>query len=108
MPKNHMDKLYKSANPLVKYAHNNRLDSIVNNFSLKINSKVLDAGCGEGHLIERLSRKNKNTYYGLDLTDVALEAAKSRVPNTVFTIGDITNLPFEDGFFLMSLSAQKY
>ena len=99
MPENHMGKLHNSANPLVKYAHNNRLGLIVKNFSSRVNSRVLDAGCGEGHLIERLKRKNKNTYYGIDLTGIALKKAKARVPDAILTIGDISNLPFESEFF---------
>ncbi|MCX5641693.1 MAG: class I SAM-dependent methyltransferase [Candidatus Omnitrophica bacterium] len=99
MPENHMEKLYRSANPLVKYAHNNRLDSIVDKFPSHINLKVLDAGCGEGHLIERLKIKNKSTYYGIDITGIALQKAKAKAPEAILTIGDISNLPFESEFF---------
>lgn len=57
MPKNHMDKLYNSNNPIVKFVHVNRLNSITRMISDENNLKILDAGCGEGHLIEKLHHK---------------------------------------------------
>jgi len=33
MPKDHMDALYNSANPLVKFVHNQRLDCHLNHHS---------------------------------------------------------------------------
>jgi 2-polyprenyl-3-methyl-5-hydroxy-6-metoxy-1,4-benzoquinol methylase len=74
MPKDHMDQLYNSRNPLVKFVHRQRLDAIAALVPTGGGLKVLDAGCGEGHLIQRLHESCVSSlYYGVDLTSVALE-----------------------------------
>jgi len=76
-----MDELYNSKNPLVKFVHNDRLNKIVIEIPNKKRLKILDAGCGEGHLIEKLNLKNNtNFYYGVDITEMSLESAKKRCP----------------------------
>lgn len=40
--------------------------------------KILDIGCGYGHLGEAI-KKNKNEVYGIDISPVALEVAKKRL-----------------------------
>ena len=101
MPEDHMDKLYNSPNPLVKYAHMNRLERIYGLLPSNIvNRKILDAGCGEGHLIERLYRKNsQNTYFGIYVTEIALVKARERCPYAEFRKEDILKTRFPEGFF---------
>jgi len=100
MPKDHMDELYNSDNFLVRYVHRNRLDNIVKTMPKQDNLKVLDAGCGEGHLLELLENKNKNnSYYGIDLTSEALARAKERCPNMTFIQADLSKIDIEDNFF---------
>lgn len=100
MPEDHMDKLYTSRNPLVKFTHTSRLDQIVKNIPQKNGLKVLDAGCGEGHLIERLHLKNKmNTYFGIDFVEVSLRKAKRRCPDSTFIRMNLAKIGFDDEFF---------
>jgi len=100
MPENHMDDLYNSKNQIVKYVQNDRLNSIVRTIPCGNGLKILDAGCGEGHLIEKVySKSNKNIYYGIDITEVALESAKKRCPYADIQKMDITNITKENGFF---------
>ncbi|MEM3373892.1 MAG: class I SAM-dependent methyltransferase [Candidatus Woesearchaeota archaeon] len=100
MPLNHMDSVYNSKNPLVRFVHRNRLKKIVENLPKKNFMKILDAGCGEGHLIlEMYSINKKNIYYGVDVTEVALKSAKKRVPFARIEKMDLTNLKFEDNYF---------
>lgn len=100
MPKNHMDNLYNSKNPIIKFVQNDRLNSVVRMIPNENNLKILDAGCGEGHLIEKLySKDHKNFYYGFDITEVALESAKKRCPYANIQKMDITNITMENGFF---------
>jgi len=99
MPKNHMDALYNSANPLVKFVHNQRLDQIVKMMPNQ-NNKILDAGCGEGHLIQKLYSKNrKNSYYGIDITKIALQEAKKRCPYAKLYKMDLSKINFKNEFF---------
>ena len=72
MPEDHMENLYASRNPLVKFIHLNRLRQIARMIGGNSNLKILDAGCGEGHLINKLHKKNNNNlFYGVDITKIA-------------------------------------
>ena len=100
MPEDHMDELYNSKNFLVKYVHRNRLKNLVKTLPNEDGLKVLDAGCGEGHLLELLIKRNKNNiYYGIDLTPEALKKAKERCPDVRFIEGDLSKIDIEDSFF---------
>lgn len=100
MPADHMDQLYNSPHPLVRFAHRQRLASIVRAARRGSGLKVLDAGCGEGHLLELLHRSDPSReYYGVDATPVAIERAQQRCPFARLTVGDISRLSFADGHF---------
>lgn len=99
MPEDHMEALYNSSNPFVRYVHQNRLSSIANELPAhKI--KMLDAGCGEGHLIETCTKRfPQHEYYGIDITDVALQKAHERCLGTQFKKTDLANTGFPDEYF---------
>ena len=100
MPEDHMDELYNSSNPLVRFVHNRRLDLILGALPRDEKLKVLDAGCGEGHLVARMyEAENRHDYYGVDITDVAIQKAKKRCPLALFRISDLERLDFPDNFF---------
>ena len=100
MPENHMEKLYTSKNPLVKFVHTTRLNQIVQIVPNKNMFKILDAGCGEGHLIKKLNDKhNKNEYYGIDILDIPLNKAKKRCPYAKLKKMDLRETSFNDEFF---------
>lgn len=100
MPKDHMNELYNSKNPLVKFIHAGRLNSIVKIIPRKSGLKILDAGCGEGHLIEKLYKNNSNNIcYGIDITEIALQKAKERCPYAKFEKKDLSKIDFDDNFF---------
>jgi len=100
MPRDHMDELYHSQNPMVRFVHNRRLDIIAGLLDKSGGQKVLDAGCGEGHLLEKMhARAAANQYYGADIIDVALEQAKKRCPFAEFSRANLGELPYGDGFF---------
>lgn len=100
MPKDHMDELYNSPNFLVRFVHNQRLKKIVSLFPICGNKKILDAGCGEGHLILKLKENQPNArYFGSDITEVALKSARERCTFADFKNTDITQLDFPDEYF---------
>ena len=100
MPEDHMDELYRSSNPLVRFVHVNRLDRIVRAIPSGDALAVLDAGCGEGHLIERMHRANANsTFFGVDVTEIALVKARQRCPYAVLERGDLEALRLPDASF---------
>ena len=99
MPEDHMDELYHSNNPLVSFVHNNRLNNIKTLIN-KPNQKVLDAGCGEGHLIAKLKNKiPSNEYHGIDITKIALKKAKERCPYAKLSKQNLNKLNYKDETF---------
>ncbi len=100
MPTDHMEEVYTSNNPFVKLVHVGRLDAIVRQIPSGGRLKILDAGCGEGHLLEKLYQNKKDyQYYGADITEAALENARKRCPWAQFRKANLSNTGFEEGFF---------
>ena len=99
MEKDHMEKLYASRNPFVRFVCDKRLEEIVGLIPQGKNLKILDAGCGEGQLLLKIARLRGGELYGADITEVALESAKERVAGAHFSLQDLGNLKYEDNFF---------
>lgn len=100
MPEDHMDELYNAKNPIVRFVHVQRLEKISELIRGLEPSKILDAGCGEGHLIQKMHGQNdKHQYFGIDATPVATEKARIRCPYADVSIGDFISLPFPDNHF---------
>jgi SAM-dependent methyltransferase len=61
-------------------------------------SSLLDVGCGAGGFVEHAAALGLDVV-GTDLSAVAVEAARVRVPAARFEAGDAEALVFEDDFF---------
>jgi ubiquinone/menaquinone biosynthesis C-methylase UbiE len=57
-----------------------------------------DLGCGPGHVAAWLAGKGARTV-GIDLSPGMVEAGRSRFPHVEFRVGDLLELPAEDGEF---------
>jgi ubiquinone/menaquinone biosynthesis C-methylase UbiE len=101
MELDHMDKVYNSGNPLVRYIHNNRLE-IINALVGNNRERILDCGCGEGHLLAKIN----GIKYGVDFSKASLARAKERNPEATILEGNITNLPFYDDFFAITTCSE--
>ena len=61
--------------------------------------RVLDAGCGAGHLAEALTERGGGVV-GVDVSHEMLAYARDRVPDADFALADLgSQLPFQDGSF---------
>jgi SAM-dependent methyltransferase len=61
---------------------------------------VLDAGCGVGYGTALLARAGATDAVGIDVSRDSVEAARTGAPdNASFVVGDVHELPFEDGRF---------
>ncbi len=107
MPTDHMEELYDSKNPLVRFIHTQRLEEIVREIPEQTGLRVLDAGCGEGHLLERIHRiLPTGRLYGVDVTETALCRAKERCPWAQFTQTNLVHTDFPDAFFDVGVSTE--
>ncbi|MEK6953925.1 MAG: class I SAM-dependent methyltransferase [Candidatus Micrarchaeota archaeon] len=71
-------------------------------FEAKKGSRVLEVGCGNGKHLSALLDKGFDVY-GVDISPSAIKLAKERAElsgeGAILTIGDATQLHFEDNFF---------
>lgn len=75
-------------------------------------TRVLELGCGPGHLSYRLARDHGLDVTGLDLDPAMIERARANAdgsnretePGPAFVVGDVASLPFADGSFDLVVS----
>lgn len=60
--------------------------------------KILDAGCGNGRLLQLFEKKNIQ-YFGCDANEKLIAIAKKSHPLASFDIGNLLQLPYKDNFF---------
>jgi ubiquinone/menaquinone biosynthesis C-methylase UbiE len=70
-------------------------------------SKVLDAGCGTGHYVERFRDQGFDAW-GVEPADGMREAAQRRNPPDRILNGVITSLPFPDASFDMVIAIEVF
>jgi ubiquinone/menaquinone biosynthesis C-methylase UbiE len=110
MVRDHFDKvstvwgnLYSGEVSFVNYNFIIRKKHVLDLFD-KTSGRFLDAGCGTGDFIPDLLERGGEVY-ALDFAEEMIEQAKSRVAahplseKVHFSVGDVTNLEFQDGFF---------
>lgn len=66
--------------------------------------KVLDVGCANGYSTISIARPGNNIFFGIDTNNEAIEMAnrlkdQKRLEDITFSVGEMTNVPFEDKFF---------
>lgn len=60
--------------------------------------RVLDIGCGDGALAAILRERGADVV-GIDADPAMIEAARRRLPDADFRVGDAASVPFPDGSF---------
>jgi ubiquinone/menaquinone biosynthesis C-methylase UbiE len=72
-------------------------------------SKILDIGCGTGHLAGELMRRGYEAW-GVDFSDAMVRYAREHYDADRFQVGDIERIPFPDNSFdgVMSLGVMEY
>jgi 2-polyprenyl-3-methyl-5-hydroxy-6-metoxy-1,4-benzoquinol methylase len=71
--------------------------------------RILDLGCGEGVLQKYFSSVDYSRYLGIDVSDVAIEKAKSlENDKTQFQVGDVNYLKTNDNFDVIIYNESLY
>ena len=80
-----------------------RMKFLLKGLKIKKNEKILDFGCGTGHLYEYLKKKKLNIYYtGIDVADKIIQYNKNiykKKPKAKFLNVDILNTKKEIGSY---------
>lgn len=64
---------------------------------------LFDAGCGEGFYTHQ-HKNEHNQVYGIDIAKEAIKKAAKKYPQCHFSVGTLSQLPFNDDFFNWVLS----
>jgi len=92
-----IERYYERAHPIVRWLERQRLDAIVRLASPKSGDRVLEVGCGAGHVLERFTGMRRT---GIDLSAGMLQRIRRRLGGeVVLTRGTADRLPFADGAF---------
>lgn len=101
-------KVIKDAHPDNSISRDPILEHFIKLLKENKTESVLDVGCGEGWLIEQISRQlgNKSLFTGIDISTTGLEMAKKRnISKAKFTRYDGKILPFLNETFSVALSS---
>lgn len=69
---------------------------LVKKVILKDGDAVLDVACGNGVLLEKLSKKARIHTFGIDISENMIAAAKKRHPSGTYIVQPCTPIGFED------------
>ncbi|MDG1751778.1 MAG: 23S rRNA (guanine(745)-N(1))-methyltransferase, partial [Thalassotalea sp.] len=75
----------------------NKLVGIYQSYGLQ-SGKLFDAGCGEGYYTHQ-HKTIENSVYGIDIAKEAVKKAAKKYPQCHFSVGTLSQLPFENNFF---------
>lgn len=95
--KHDLDKFYNHPNFLFRYIENTRIRVLIKLADIKPSDKVIEVGCGAGHILERVPEGN---LYGIDISDIQIKRAKERLGDRVeLKKSPGEKIPYEDKYF---------
>ncbi len=74
-------------------------EQLLRNVQISTGDRVLDVACGNGRLLEMLSKKHDFAGYGVDISGKMVENARRLNPSMVFAQAGCEALPFQGAFF---------
>jgi SAM-dependent methyltransferase len=86
-------RLYQHPNPLIRYTENLRVSVILN--ELRDSGKVVDVGCGEGYVLQRMVSPS---LVGVDISETAVRRARL-VTDAIIVRADAESMPFSASYF---------
>ncbi|MBI2443451.1 MAG: class I SAM-dependent methyltransferase [Candidatus Levybacteria bacterium] len=98
---------YKAKNPVQHRLIERFLTTVLREARIIHPKTILEAGCGEGFILERLYKANiGQKQVGIDFSDAAIALDKKERPHLDIRKGDIYNIPFKDNAFDLVLCCE--
>jgi len=95
--KHDLDKFYNHPNFMFRYIENKRIKVLIRLAGIIPSDKVIEVGCGAGHILERVPEGN---LYGIDISEIQIKRAKERLGNRVeLKKSPGEKIPYEDKYF---------
>ncbi len=95
--KHDLDKFYNHPNFLFRYIENTRINVLIKLAEIKLTDKVIEVGCGAGHILERVPDGN---LYGIDISEIQIKRAKERLGNRAeLQKSPGEKIPYDDKYF---------
>lgn len=95
--KHDLDKFYNHPNRLFRYIENKRIQVLIREAEISENSRVLEIGCGAGHILEKI---NNGILTGIDISQTQIDRAKKRLGNKAELIkAKGEDIPFPANYF---------
>src|SRR5438876_1308398 len=92
-----IEQYYERSHPLVRWIERRRLDVLTDFAAATPDSRVLEVGCGAGHVLERFANAQRT---GIDLSTTMLARARRRLGDRVELLrASAEDLPFGLGSF---------
>lgn len=102
---------YISSNPLLRLLLNNFINTTINLLESinPIENIGLDAGCGEGHMLNSLYQQNVlGKLFAVDINMADLIFARKQFPYYDYYAADLCNLPFKNDTFDYIISTEVF
>lgn len=95
--KHDLDKFYNHPNFAFRFIEQKRIDKLIEAAEIKESDKILEVGCGAGHILEKVK---KGKLYGIDISEIQIERTRKRMGDKVeLKKAPGENIPYEDKFF---------
>jgi 2-polyprenyl-3-methyl-5-hydroxy-6-metoxy-1,4-benzoquinol methylase len=92
-----IDRYYERSHPVVRWLERRRLDLLRSVAAPRRGDRVLEVGCGGGHVLARFDGFDRT---GVDLSPAMIERSRRRLGEGVTLLrGSAEDLPFDDGSF---------
>lgn len=92
-----LDKFYNHPNFAFRYIEQKRIQKLIKLAEIKATDKVLEVGCGAGHILEKIKT---GKLYGIDISEIQIERARKRLGDLIeLKKAPGENIPYEDKFF---------
>lgn len=95
--KHDLDKFYNHSNFAFRYIEQKRIDKLIELAEIKPSDKILEVGCGAGHILEKIKT---GKLYGIDISEIQIERTRKRMGNRVeLKKAPGEDIPYEDKYF---------